>query len=47
MREGREVRVRLNGIDAPESGQPFGARAKRFVSELAFGNIVSVEVLDI
>jgi hypothetical protein len=23
------------------------ARAKRFVSELAFGNIVSVEVLDI
>jgi endonuclease YncB( thermonuclease family) len=29
-------------VDAPERGQPFGARAKQFVSALAFGKTVSV-----
>ena len=37
-----QVKVRLNGIDCPEKGQPFGARAKRFTSELAFGKPVTV-----
>jgi micrococcal nuclease len=36
------VKVRLNGIDAPERGQAFGARAKQFASELAFGREVTV-----
>jgi endonuclease YncB( thermonuclease family) len=40
------VRVRLAGIDAPERGQPFGARAKRSLAELTFGREVRVEVLD-
>ena len=40
---GREqVRVRLNGIDCPERGQPFGDRAKRRASKLAFGKDVTV-----
>ena len=39
-------RVRLHGIDAPEKGQPFGNRAKQYASELAFGNIVTVEPTD-
>jgi endonuclease YncB( thermonuclease family) len=37
------VRIRLVGIDCPETGQPWSARAKRFTSELVFGRIVRVE----
>ena len=36
------VRVRLVGIDCPEAGQPFAARAKRFTAEHAFGRDVIV-----
>ncbi len=38
-----EVRVRLNGIDCPERGQPFASEAKELTSELAFGRDVTVE----
>jgi endonuclease YncB( thermonuclease family) len=37
------VKVRLYGIDAPESKQAFGARSKQELSELAFGKQVRVE----
>ena len=43
---GREVKIRLNGVDAPESRQAFGARAKQFTSALVFGKLVRVEVKD-
>ena len=36
MRDGRAEKVRLHGIDAPEKGQPFSNRAKRFVSDLVY-----------
>ena len=36
-------RVRLQGIDAPESRQAFGARSKQNLSDLVFNKIVSVE----
>ncbi|MEM6852921.1 MAG: thermonuclease family protein [Planctomycetota bacterium] len=39
-----EVRVRLEAIDAPETGQPFGDRAKRVLSDAVFGKTVAVEV---
>src|SRR5688500_43147 len=39
---GDELRVRLWGIDAPENGQPFSARAKQFTSEHVFGRVVTV-----
>lgn len=44
MREGRAVEVRLHGIDCPEKRQAFWTRAKRFTSEMAFGNEVEVRV---
>lgn len=38
------TRVRLAGIEAPESGQAFGQRAKQAASRLAFGRTVTVIV---
>src|SRR5262245_36012063 len=43
LRDHTQVRIRLHGIDAPEKGQPYGARAKQLTSELAFGTVVRVE----
>lgn len=40
------VRIRLNGIDAPESGQAYGKKAKQFVLELAAQKVVKVEVFE-
>lgn len=37
------IRVRLVGIDCPEVGQPWSARAKRFTSDLVFGKQVTIE----
>jgi endonuclease YncB( thermonuclease family) len=36
-------KIRLKGIDAPESGQPFGQRAKQRLSTLVFNQNVVVE----
>jgi endonuclease YncB( thermonuclease family) len=38
----RQHKVRLNGIDAPESSQDFGTRAKQSLSDLVFGRVVTV-----
>jgi endonuclease YncB( thermonuclease family) len=43
----RQVRVRLAQIDAPESDQPYGKKAKAALSALAFGKQARVEVVDI
>jgi len=42
-----QYKIRLYGIDAPEAGQDFGNRAKKFVSDLAFGMQVRVVQMDI
>jgi len=42
----KQVKIRLHGIDCPESSQDFGTRAKQFTSELCFGKTVKVEALD-
>lgn len=41
-----QVKIRLAGIDAPESGQDFGSRAKQAASELAFGKEVTIRPTD-
>jgi hypothetical protein len=38
----RQVKIRLHGIDAPETGQPFGSRAKQAASALAFGKTITI-----
>lgn len=44
MHDAAAKKIRLNGIDCPESGQAFGEKAKQFTSALCFGQQVSVEV---
>jgi endonuclease YncB( thermonuclease family) len=39
-------KIRLWGIDAPESGQAFGNRAKQALGEKVFGKMVRVQVVD-
>lgn len=41
-----QVKVRLHGIDTPESKQAFGTRAKQELSSLAFGKEARVEVVE-
>jgi endonuclease YncB( thermonuclease family) len=43
---GRQKKVRLAEIDAPEKSQAFGQRAKQSLSELVFGKQVRVEQQD-
>jgi endonuclease YncB( thermonuclease family) len=38
----RTERIRLEGIDCPERGQPFSRRARQFTSALLFGHDVEV-----
>lgn len=47
LRGGKEVKIRLHGIDAPEKKQAFGNRAKQFTSDLVFGKVVEVQEHDI
>ena len=42
--DGRQVKVRLQGIDSPELGQAYGQAAKRRLSDLAFGQAAEIEV---
>lgn len=36
-------KIRLAGIDAPESGQPFGQRSRQYLASIAFQKRVAVE----
>lgn len=43
LHEGHGEKIRLDGIDCPESHQAFGSKAKQFASELGFGKEVTVK----
>src|SRR5262249_34971257 len=42
----RQHRIRLHGIDAPETGQDFRSPAKQLASTLAFGKTVTIQARD-
>ncbi len=44
MRAGREVRIRLHGIDAPEKRQAYGRRAQDYLGEMIFKQTVRVVI---
>ncbi len=46
MMNGKAIRIRLFGVDAPEKGQPFGEKARQYASELCFGKTVRMEKKD-
>jgi len=40
--EKKQIKIRFNGIDAPERGQPFGTKSKEFLSDLVGGKQVRI-----
>ena len=46
-RNGKTVRIRLDGIDTPESDQPFGTTASAFTSAQVLNQRVTVHVRDV
>lgn len=47
LQDGKPLRVRLHGVDAPEKNQDYGSRARQYAAELVFGKLVELEVKDI
>ena len=39
----QQIKIRLGGIDAPESDQPFGQASKRYLAEAVAGQTLVVE----
>jgi len=42
--DGKTFEVRLDGIDCPEKGQPFSAKAKQFTFDQVNGRIITVKI---
>ncbi|MBA9076230.1 thermonuclease family protein [Rufibacter quisquiliarum] len=42
LKDGKPLRVRLYGVDAPEKNQDFGTKSRMYTSEMAFGKYVQL-----
>lgn len=42
-----QIRIRIDAIDAPEKGMPYSKVAKKFLSDLCFGKIVTIKTVKI
>lgn len=40
----KTIRVRMEGIDAPEKGMPFYQKSKKYLSSLCFGKQVTIKI---
>ena len=47
VNEQEQIKIRLDGIDAPEKGQAYGNRAKEYLSSMISGVLVTVEIKSI
>jgi micrococcal nuclease len=47
LRDKKQVRIRLYGIDTPEKGQAFSKKARQFTAKLVHGKVVEVEPVDV
>jgi micrococcal nuclease len=45
MHDGKAEKIRLYGVDAPEHDQDFGTQARKFASDMVFGQVVDVHVV--
>lgn len=43
----KTIRVRMEGIDAPEKGMPFYYKSKKYLSDLCFGKKVKIKITGI
>jgi endonuclease YncB( thermonuclease family) len=44
--DGRQIKIRIYGIDAPERRQPYGQRATQAIKSLISGKRIEMEVMD-
>lgn len=44
--EGQQVKIRLYGIDAPESGQAFGTQAQTALKQITSGRKITIKTID-
>ncbi len=46
MHDGKAEKIRIYGVDCPESHQDFGQKAKQFTSDMVFNKVVEVKSTD-
>jgi endonuclease YncB( thermonuclease family) len=46
LRDGKQIKIRLYGIDTPEKSQAYGKKAKQFTADMTAGKKVEIESID-